>query len=217
MNDGKCYEIIKKYKCKEKTDILHMIPVYHGEILRAYLRPITFDYKFSMPDIVPTLSRWRRENPTAGTGTFKVTDERTQKWVENFVLKNERRIIFIIQNLEFQYVGHIGLAEINYIQSYADIDAVLRGEKDLLKGIMSDALQTIINWAKNELEIGNIYLDVYSDNLHAIQFYKKHNFREIKRIALEKVIYQNEVKWEISEAIAPDEAEKVYVRMELNV
>ena len=40
---------------------------------------------------------------------------------------------------------------------------------------MGAALQTIINWAKSELEIRDIYLDVYSDNLQAINFYKKNN------------------------------------------
>ena len=212
--NGKCYEVLKNYKYM-KDDILHLVPIYCEETIIGYLRPITADFMIAMPNIVSTLSRWRRDNPMAGTGSFEVTDARTQNWVEKFVLKNEKRIIFLIQDLEFRYIGHIGLAEIDTEQNSADIDAVLRGERGISKGIMTYALQAIINWCKIKLGIRNIFLDVFSDNPHAIKFYEKNNFIEVKRIALEQICYENEIKWEINETMNPNEAERCYIRMEL--
>lgn len=209
---------LKEYKRCKKEDILHLLPIYQADELTAYLRPLTFDYKISLPQIVNVLSSWRRNNPTAGTGTFHVTDERTENWLQKFVLKNENRIIFIIMDLQGRYIGHIGFAEFDYTGKNgegktADIDAVLRGEKNILPGIMSDALRTLIYWGKRELKLENIFLDVFSDNLHAIQFYEKNHFEKVKRIALVKAVYDSETKWEIDENINPDLAAKCYIRM----
>ncbi len=206
-------KILKEYKRSDKENILHLIPIYQENVLVGYLRPITFDFKESLPGLVHSLSVWRRENPTAGTGTFIVTDERTERWLENFVLRNEKRIIFVIIDKESKYLGHIGLAEFDYEHRTADIDAVLRGVGGTHKGIMSAALKTIIAWGQRELGLKEIYLDVYDDNIHALNFYQKNCFEEVGRIALVKVCYEDEEKWEIDKQMDPYIAEKCYVRM----
>lgn len=207
-------EILKTYKRTQKGDILHFIPVYQEERLAAYLRPLTFDYQDSLPGIISVLSRWRRENPMAGTGTFLVSDERTEHWLKTYVLNNESRIIFLIMDLQGNYIGHIGLAGFDFEKGIADIDAVLRGEKDVHPGIMGAALQAIIEWGENTLQLKKIYLEVFDDNLHAIQFYEKHHFCAMKKTALVEVKYEGETKWEIEEDMAPELAKRCYIRME---
>lgn len=214
MNGEDRKKKLEEYKRSKKEDLLHMLPVYQENQLLAYLRPITFDYKASLPGIVNALSRWRRENPTAGAGNFEVTDERTENWLKKYVLKNENRIIFIIMDLENHYIGQIGLADFDHITQSADIDAVLRGEKDTLPGIMGAALHTIIKWGKKELLLRHIFLKVFDDNLHAIEFYKKNCFDEVNRIALVQVKYDAEIKWEEDEKMNPVLAKRCYVRME---
>lgn len=204
---------LKEYKRSKQTDILHMLPVYTEDVLSGYLRPLTFDYKVSMPGIVSELSKWRRENPYAGTGTFEVTDDRTEKWLKTFILENEKRILFIIIDLNNRYIGHIGLAGFDFVNSSSDIDAVLRGKKDAVKGIMGAALGTIMRWGKEELQLKDFFLDVFNDNIHAINFYINHGFCEESRIALVKKDYGDEVKWETDYAIDPGMAEKCYIRM----
>jgi len=204
---------LKEYKRIKKTDILHLLPVYMGDVLAGYLRPVTFDYKVSMPGIVNELSEWRRENPDAGTGTFEVTDERTEKWLKTFILENERRILFIIMDLNNENIGQIGLAGFDFENASSDIDAVLRGKKDTAKGIMGAALEAIIRWGKTELQLKNIFLDVFNDNKHAISFYINHGFCEEGRIALVQKSYENEVKWEMDYDLNPGLAERRYIRM----
>lgn len=203
---------IKQYKQESKNDVLHLVPLYQGDILIGYLRPITFDYPYTLPSVISLLSKWRRENPEAATGCFEVTDERTEKWLNNLVLKNENRILFLIQDINNQFIGHLGLADINYEKFTADIDAVLKGES-CPSGIMSTALDRIIKWAMAELDIQQIYLDVFNDNEHAINFYTNNHFIEVERIALEKVEYEDESKWEINRKMDPMLAERVYIRM----
>ena len=213
MDKQEVIRIIKKYKRSNKQDILRLLPIYKESEIVGYMRPLTFDYSQTLFNIVKVLSDWRRDNPTAGTGTFVVTDERTEKWLIKNVLDNEDRIIFLITDLKGDYIGHIGLAEFDEENLSADIDAVLRGVKNNLPGIMSYALKTIIVWGKDVLGLQNIYLDVYDDNVHAIKFYKRNNFAEVGKISLVKVRYENEVKWEIDKNLNPQYADKCYIRM----
>lgn len=129
MNQREVTELLKEYKRSEKNDLLHLVPIYQDGKLAAYLRPITYDYKISMPGIVSELSAWRRETPNAWNSTFEVTDERTEKWLDKYVLNNETRIIFVIQDLKNNLIGQIGLAGFNYCKKSAELDAVIRGKR----------------------------------------------------------------------------------------
>ena len=213
MLEGHIKEILKEYKRTEKKDLLHLLPIYMGAVLVGYLRPITYDYDVAMPGLVHKLSEWRRGNPEAGTGTFDVTDARTEKWLKSLILDNELRILFLIMDLNGGYIGQIGLAAFNFEDDSADIDAVLRGEKNAVKGIMGAALTEIIAWGKRVLKFKNVYLDVFNDNNHAISFYLHHGFQQVERIALVQEHYENEVKWEIDSSLDPALAERCYIRM----
>lgn len=207
---------LKEYKRSKREDILHLLPIYQRNELVAYLRPITFDYKISLPGIVNALSKWRRENPNAWASVFDVTDERTEKWLEKYVLRNKDRIIFVIQDLKNDYIGQIGFAGFDYNEKSVEIDAVVRGKKDILPGVMGAALKAIIEWGKKELYLEHIFLDVFDDNTHAIEFYKKNNFVEIKRIALNEVKCGTEIRWQIDEQLQSKQASRYYIKMELD-
>lgn len=208
-------EVLEEYKRRRKEDILHLLPVYQEDILMGYLRPITFDYKISLPGIVPALSTWRRDTPYAWNSVFKVTDEGTEEWLEKFVLRNKNRIIFIVQDLDHHYIGQIGLAAFNENDKSAEIDAVVRGEKNKQPGIMSAALRTITVWGRRKFGLEHIYLDVFEDNVHAIEFYKRNNFIELERISLAEIKCETETKWEVDEKINPDSASRRYIKMKL--
>ena len=209
-------EKLKEYKKSKKEDGSYLLPVYQENKLIAYLHPITFNYKVSLRGIVDALSDWRRKTPNAWASVFDVTHEGTEEWLEKYVLGNEKRIIFVIQDLDNHYIGQIGLAEFDYSEKSAEVDAVVRGRKDILPGVMSAALKTLVEWGKRELKLERFFLYVFDDNVHAIEFYKKNNFIEKNRIALNEVKCGAGVRWEINEKIHPKQASRCYIRMELN-
>ncbi len=215
MTQREIEKILNEYKRSKKEDLLYLLPIYQKHNLAGYLHPITYDYKISLPGIIGKLSTWRRNTPFAWNSVFEITDERTELWVEKYVLKNENRIIFVIQDLENHYLGQIGLAGINGEQRSAEIDAVVRGEKNLRPGIMGASLNTIIAWGKKKLCLENISLDVFDDNTHAIDFYKKNGFIECGQTALIKEESSAETRWHTDESLDPVKACRRYIQMKL--
>ncbi len=189
-------QVLDTYNCKQKNNYLVCLPVYENEKIIAYLRPITADYLNTIPNIVEFMTRWRIENPTLATGTFTVTYERTQKWLENIVVNNDNRIIFLVQNFNSEYLGHIGFAAFDENNESAEIDSVLRGAKNIIPGLMERCMEAMIPWGYDVLKLKHIHLEVFFDNTHAVNFYKRCGFKEDKLIPLVEKILPDEKKWE---------------------
>jgi RimJ/RimL family protein N-acetyltransferase len=207
-------DILDRYKCKSIEDYLICLPVYdESNNIVAYLRPITSNYLETIPNCVKLMSRWRVENPTIGTGVFTVTNERTKCWLDNLVVNNSNRIVFLIVDFTGTYLGHIGYAAFQYDIQTAEIDSVLRGEKDVIPGLMKFCMNTMIKWGKQVLMLKEITLKVFSDNIHAVEFYERCGFAKDILIPLVKVILPDEEKWEISPDDGLKKAERYYLKM----
>lgn len=206
---------LNEFKRSERDNFLYLLPVYQEDLLKAYLHPITYDYIVSLPGIVHELSQWRRNTPFAWNSVFEITDEKTEKWLKTFVLEKKDRIIFIIKDLQNNFIGQIGLAGFNYNDNSGEIDAVVRGRKSVLPGIMSAALNTIIKWGKDYLGIKNFFLNVFDDNTHAIEFYKNNNFLEMERIALVKEQHGTDINWKEDPQTDVSTASRCYIKMKL--
>lgn len=210
-------KLFDSYKCKCKFDLLQSIPIYNPENrLYAYLVPIIADYKVVNPNYVSLLSQWRRENPTISTGTFEITDTRTENWLDKFVIGKDDRLIFMIKTLDGQPVGHIGYSSFNYEEQSGEIDSVLRGVKNKYPGIMTDALHSLLYWGLTVTKIAAIKLHVFSDNEPALKFYTRCGFSVAKNIPLMKIILPDEEKWEIAPADFSGKVEKYYTEMLFN-
>ncbi len=185
------------YKCKEKFDILHLLPVYNSEEkLIAYLRPITADFRDTIKDCAELMGRWRAENPSISASTFEITTERTEKWLDNLIIGRDDRLLFMIQTLDGRYLGHVGYSNFRYEEKTAEIDSILRGIKDEYPGIMTFALRTLLWWGKEVAQLEHIELTTGPDNFKAQELYKRCGFIIKKKKAMIKVIKDDEVRWD---------------------
>lgn len=213
-----CYQdtvihTVDQYKRKKPSDKLILVPILNEDQKTiGFLHPVTADYRETIPGCVELFSRWRVENPTISTARFAVTHERTEKWLDNLLISNNNRFIFLIQELSGEYIGHIGFANFRYDHRIAEVDSVLRGKKEGNPGIMQYAMQSLIHWGKETLGLEHIDLEVLSDNDHAISFYQRCGFYHDGQIPLEKVETPDEVKWVPCEDRSK-EAEKYYLHM----
>lgn len=191
-----CTEIIREYKGMEGFETLHIIPIRDGQsILKAYLCPITCKTIEDYPECIELLTKWRKENPTVSNNSFLATSQRTKEWVTNIVLADDKKILFLICDIYGRMIGQIGLCNVNELAKSADIYAVIKGQKDVEKGIMEITLKTLLKWAKDELNIQNFFLTTQQDNFRAIHLYEKVGFCIIKNIPLKKIQLEDEIKW----------------------
>lgn len=166
--------ILKKYKqisFLSSFNWIFSIDIYDENKLVGFLYPINIENN----NLIILLAKWRSENIHAFLNQNKISINGTNNWLKNIIYPNENKILFIIYDLDLKPIGHIGLAEFNYEKMSCEIDNVVRGVNKY-PGIMTFALNSIINWAKETLKIKEIRLRVLLKNKHAIDFYKRNNF-----------------------------------------
>lgn len=179
------------------------------------LKPIKFNYYETYDNLPGLLSSWRKENPTISTGIFDITDERTKRWLDKYVLNNEDRIIFMIENEYKESFGHIGLTNFNLNDYSVELDSVLRGVKGVFPGLMSLSVKKLIDFSLNYLKFKTVFLSVFSDNLSAVDFYNNLGFITIDKQPLIEVIYPDETKLEIRPKNSKAPIKKYYLKMKL--
>ena len=192
-------ETIHRYKRKHGKDNLVLVP-----ILDADQNTIG----------VELLRRWRAENTTLSPTQFQVTYAGTERWIENLVVQNDQRILFMVQDVNGTCIGHMGFADFCYDTRSAKIDLVVRGEKNISRGLMGHAIAALVRWGKQELELEHIGLDVLWDNEHAIAFYERCGFHKCERIPLTRKESEGEIRW-VPHKGAQFEAEKYCQHMVL--
>ncbi len=168
----------KRMKRKCPADPLSLLPIHvDGGALKGWLRPITMDWRETLPGLDTLLCRWRNENQDAlSAAPFTATEESTALWLDQQVLNREDRLLFLITGPDGEPVGHIGLSSFNYAREFCEVDAVLRGEKQGHSGIMAQALHAMTDWALQELKLQSIGLRVLHGNDRAIAFYLRNGF-----------------------------------------
>jgi RimJ/RimL family protein N-acetyltransferase len=167
------------------------IPV--GKPVRAFLRPVITDGADEASEDVYRLSIWRNKFVTAFLTEFEATPERTAKWLREAIAKDDSRILFMVDDLEGNTFGYIGLAFIDWAKSAGEADSVVRGEW-AAPGLMTEVLRTLLAWARGQLGLETIGVRVRSDN-PALTFYEKFGFRETERVPLVRSERDNITVW----------------------
>lgn len=139
------------------------------------------------------LTEWRNKHMYSFFTWFHATVDGTLNWIEGIMVR-EDRILFLIHNLKGEPIGHIGLTNFDFEKNTCEIDSVLRGV-DELPGVMTYALESLVDWVFNRLKIDSVYLRVFEDNHKAISLYKRCGFILWKRVGARKIIERDFIRW----------------------
>ena len=159
-----------------------MIPV--GSKPVAFLRPVATKKNSLNSQDVQYLTEWRNRFVTSFLTEFHATHERTARWLVETVGTNDRKILFMVDDLDGRTFGYMGLDQIDWEEAYGEADAIVRGG-EAPPGVMKLALQTLLSWAQQQLCLRKLGVRVRSDNI-ALAFYEKVGFREVRRVALRR-------------------------------
>jgi perosamine synthetase len=131
---------------------------------------------------ISKLANWRNSAAHVFNDASPATNEGTSKWLREHVLLNPDRILFLVVDHHGSALGHLGLWRRS--SNNFEIDNVLRGEEKAAKGVMSQALLTLLLWAQEYLNLQELPLRVLKSNTHAIEFYSRLKFVPINEIYL---------------------------------
>ena len=107
-----------------------------------------------------------------------VTIENEKAWLEkNSGIGNYQFAIVKQENDEL--IGNCSLHKIDFINQIATVGIFIGDKENRGKGYGSEALELLLSYGFNHLNLNNIMLTVFSFNAPAIACYKKVGFKEI--------------------------------------
>lgn len=185
-----------------------VLPV--GTPVRALLRPIATVAGATDPTDVRLLSEWRNRHVASFLTEFVSHDERTAGWLSGPVHDNGGKILFMLDDLNGERLGHLGLGFIDWDAGYGEADAIVSGGTSP-PGLMKLALQTLLAWAQDQLGLTELAVRVRSDN-PAVAFYEKVGFREFQRVPLAVNRGAEFTEWTEDPSLTTSVASLVYMR-----
>lgn len=114
-----------------------------------------------------------------GGNSFPVSKESQNKWIEAQENRNNvLRCIIALKNDTEKGLGTIILSDIDYKNGVAQVHIKMAKGEGRGKGYGTDALQTVVRYAFNELRLNCIYADVLSYNIPSQRLFEKCRFRK---------------------------------------
>lgn len=164
-----------------------------GRPVAAVLRPVSTKAGQLNPEDVRLLTEWRNRFVGAFLNEFEANENRTAHWLTEMVGPDDTRILFMADNAEGTTFGYMGLAYIDWQNSYGEADAIVRG-LEAPAGLMSQGLRTMLEWAQVQLGLTRLGVRVRSDNT-ALEFYRKFGFDEVRRVNLRRTELSDGIRW----------------------
>jgi hypothetical protein len=144
----------------------------------ATLRPVgTRPHSVRASD-VEALTAWRNRFVTAFLTEFVATEERTRRWLMDVVGPSPTKILFMLDDMNGNTFGYMGLDYIDWERQYGEADAIVRGG-DAPRGTMRIALTDLMTWAEHTLGLQSLGVRVRSDN-PALAFYRSIGFADVR-------------------------------------
>ncbi|HWT76258.1 MAG TPA: GNAT family protein [Mobilitalea sp.] len=141
---------------------------------QVYLSPMNVDD-------VETYVKWLNDfNVTNGVGNScrVISLESEKEWLKH----NSGQYQFAIVRLEDdELIGNCGIHEVDQLRQCADVGLFIGDEDNRNKGYGGEALNLLLDYCFDYLNLNNVMLKVFSFNERAINCYRKVGFREIGR------------------------------------
>ncbi len=192
----KVVSIFKKLKFEsDDTKGNLMIPIFDenhkhiGNLKTISIKDVTDD------DLVRFLADWRAANNIWFNAQFKVTFEGTKKWAKEQLIDREDRILFWIQTISGERIGHIGLSSFNFKENSCEMDNLIRGKETPISNIVLLAYNALKIWAFTVLKVSGIYARLFADNNAAKFINLSGGLKEIYKIPAKKVIENGILEW----------------------
>lgn len=164
-------------------------------------------------EVVDALTRWRRMFMRYFLTQFHATPERTTVWLENQILPDDTRILFLLRCDEGRAVGNFGVCDIDVDR--AELDNLVRGERGGDARLVYYSEIALMHWLYSFVGVKRIRLHVFSTNSRTIALHKSVGFEEQCAFPLAKTVKDTDVRYSVIEASHLRAGDLAYVRFEM--
>lgn len=119
------------------------------------------------PALIEAIARWRTNSAKSFATQFVSTGQRTRNWLEDVVLTDDRRLLFLIYHRGAP-IGHVGFRDLD--ETSFQGDNLVRGERGGGLFLMKHASWAFQAWAMQCFRVNRSWGRVLSTNSAAIQF-----------------------------------------------
>jgi len=139
---------------------------------RIYLRPLE-------REDLPSRVKWVNDPETRRTLMFDypLSLSKTQKWFDQILMDKTKINFSIISKTDNKLIGMTGLLDITTVHSRAQMYITI-GEKDYWgKGLASEIIQALLEYAFTEVNLNKVYLYTIPANDRGRKVYEKNGFK----------------------------------------
>ncbi|NBX53338.1 MAG: GNAT family N-acetyltransferase [Proteobacteria bacterium] len=135
----------------------------------------------SLPKNIQLEARnWRNSSSVLPFFSIQYIDEKThQNWLDSMSYSNPKNFAFAIK-VDENFVGMIYLKNVDYENQNCEVGIYIHQIEVRGRGVGGRAFEFIINFAKNNIKLKKLILEVFDFNVNAIKLYKKVGFKYTK-------------------------------------
>lgn len=136
------------------------------------------------PELAPTLTRWINEfetSRTIGQDPRPMTLAQERSWVERITTSDSNVIFAIYDLMDMNPVGSTNLMDIDYRHRSCELGVGIMEPDRRGKGLGTEAVQLITDYAIHGLDMHNVQLCTYAYNWAGYRAYTKAGFKEYGR------------------------------------
>ena len=108
---------------------------------------------------------------------YPVSEYEHDSWMETVARSQNKKVFLISRNEDEKNIGTIGLKNIDFVNSHAELFISIGDSSSRTCGYGTDAVITLTDYAFKTLNIHKVYLHVFESNIAAIKCYEKAGFR----------------------------------------
>ena len=163
------------------------IPVRNRGKVIATLRPLT---RAALADaaLLEKLARWRNEHREWFLSQFEAKAADTRQWLEQTVLTDDTRLIFLIE-VEGREAGTIGFLHLT--PTSAELERLILGERGGPPALILASEAALLRWLFTSFRIARVEAIVLAGNFTALQLHRSLGFRIEEKVPLRAVQTEN--------------------------
>lgn len=129
---------------------------------------------------LPIMLKWINDRDTVLFNSYfkPVSKDEHKLWFEKIKCANDMNFFGIYKNEEGQLIGSCKLFNINFIDRNAELQIRIGDVNNRCKGYGSQALELLVSFGFDDLNLNKIFLHVFRDNERAIKSYRRVGFIE---------------------------------------